>query len=57
MLIATADEDSANARRITGREVMSRGDQPDVDAAANELHARIRAAIAALPDRQREVAC
>ena len=44
-----------NALPLTEREVISRGDQPDVDAAANELHARIRAAIAELPDRQREV--
>ena len=59
-IVVNADRDrrrrQRNALPITGREVMSRGDQPDVDAAANELHARIRAAIAALPDRQREVA-
>ena len=37
-------------------EVTSKAAQPMAQAEANELHARVRAAINELPDRQREVA-
>jgi RNA polymerase sigma-70 factor (ECF subfamily) len=59
-IVVNADRDRRRKHRdvlpMTEREVMSRDDQPDAGAAANELHAKIRAAITELPDRQREIA-
>jgi RNA polymerase sigma-70 factor (ECF subfamily) len=59
-IVVNADRDRrrklCNVLPMTEREVMSRDDGPEAGAAANELHAQIRAAIAELPDRQREIA-
>jgi RNA polymerase sigma-70 factor, ECF subfamily len=59
-IIVNVDRDRRRKQRrvlpLPAGDVMSSTMQPVAQAEANELHARVRAAIDQLPDRQREVA-
>jgi RNA polymerase sigma-70 factor, ECF subfamily len=59
-IVVNVDRDRRRRQRkvlpLPSQDVASRAISPTVAAELNELHAKIRAAIAALPERQREVA-